>query len=348
MAEEPLPRLARHLKGTNQELSKDLIDTRDKIFAAVLSAGGAIALSGVKRRKLFLAIDAQYRALSGGIDASLKAGAAEVIEDFKDVAAEHVAAKGATGSATTFSDKYVAEVFARVHPSSGPNIAAVRTANMAAGDKRAIQRAITETARRASLEGWTLRQQQQELTIALAELVDGGLDSWQFIDKSGRKWKNSNYFNMLTRTVNAEVARGSYHDGLVEQGYDLAATVTGGMPCPICTNWAGVIYSITGKTKGFPTEADLRAAGVYHISCVCIPAYVDDITDADDIEKQKNEPNPEEPSRDEWNDYSRRITANASPKISITSKTDALMKGDTPAKQLREGTERVEDGGESA
>jgi hypothetical protein len=85
----------------------------------------------------------------------------------------------------------------------------------------------------------------------------------------------------------------------------------------VCRAWSGVIYSITGNTKGYPSYADAVGAGVWHPNCVCVPRYVDELIDGDALAAQKGTPNPEAPTKDEWNDYARRIEQEARPEIGI-------------------------------
>jgi hypothetical protein len=37
--------------------------------------------------------------------------------------------------------------------------------------------------------------------------------------------------------------------------------------CELCQPWQGKILSITGKTKGYPTLEEAKAAGLFHPRC---------------------------------------------------------------------------------
>jgi hypothetical protein len=148
--------------------------------------------------------------------------------------------------------------------------------------------------REASLTGMTAREIQKGMRDRLMGTVEGaGLPAWKFIDKGGRKWTNGNYLNMLTRTTTARVARESYTDALVDEGFDLATIEGGGNPCPVCEAWRGRVISLTGKTPDYPTLADAEAAGVFHPNCVCEPQYADELADKEKLDAQKGMKPPE-------------------------------------------------------
>jgi len=54
---------------------------------------------------------------------------------------------------------------------------------------------------------------------------------------------------------------------LVEQGHDLIKVSTHRGACELCQPWQGKILSITGKTKGYPTLEEAKAAKLFHPRC---------------------------------------------------------------------------------
>ena len=54
---------------------------------------------------------------------------------------------------------------------------------------------------------------------------------------------------------------------LVEQGHDLVKVSTHRGACELCQPWQGKILSITGKTKGYPTLEEAKAAKLFHVNC---------------------------------------------------------------------------------
>jgi hypothetical protein len=95
-----------------------------------------------------------------------------------------------------------------------------------------------------------------------------------------------------------------YNDCLVDDvarttGSDLVRVSTGGDPmCRLCAPWEGVILSVSGKTKGFPTYEQARQAGCFHPNCVHTIETVDDVWDGDEIELQKAHPVTKEMATD--------------------------------------------------
>ena len=54
---------------------------------------------------------------------------------------------------------------------------------------------------------------------------------------------------------------------LVEQGHDLVKVSTHRGACEKCVPWQGKVLSITGKTSGYPTLEEAKAAGLFHPNC---------------------------------------------------------------------------------
>jgi len=162
------------------------------------------------------------------------------------------------------------------------------------------------------------------LRDSVTKMAGGKLNSWQFIDKSGKKWNNGNYFNMLNRTTVANVSRNAYTDALVDNGHDLATIEGGGDPCPACSAWRGVVVSLSGANSKFPSMADAEAGGVFHPNCVCTPEYVDADVDKKLIDEQAKSPNPAVPDKEAWNEYAKGIQSDKKARVGISSTPEAL------------------------
>ncbi len=90
-----------------------------------------------------------------------------------------------------------------------------------------------------------------------------------FKDAAGREWNMRSYTEMVARTTAREVMINGTANRLLEHGQDLAE-ITGGSAkntCEICKGWTGRTISLTGKTPGYPTLEDARAAGLFHPRC---------------------------------------------------------------------------------
>ena len=88
-----------------------------------------------------------------------------------------------------------------------------------------------------------------------------------FKDRSGRMWNMRTYTEMVARTTTMQAHLEGTANRLVEQGHDLIKVSTHRGACPLCEPWQGKILSITGKTKGYPTLEEAKAAKLFHPNC---------------------------------------------------------------------------------
>ena len=97
------------------------------------------------------------------------------------------------------------------------------------------------------------------------QLAERGITG--FKDRSGRMWNMRTYIEMHARTVCMEAHLQGTANRLVEQGHDLVKVSTHRGACELCQPWQGEILSITGKTEGYPTLEEAKAAGLFHPNC---------------------------------------------------------------------------------
>ena len=88
-----------------------------------------------------------------------------------------------------------------------------------------------------------------------------------FKDRSGRMWNMRTYTEMVARTTTMQAHLEGTANRLVEQGHDLIKVSTHRGACQLCEPWQGKILSITGKTKGYPTLEEAKAAKLFHPNC---------------------------------------------------------------------------------
>jgi len=88
-----------------------------------------------------------------------------------------------------------------------------------------------------------------------------------FRDAAGRNWNMRSYAQMVARTTTMEAHLQGTANRLVEQGHDLIKVSTHGGACELCQPWQGKVLSVTGKTKGYPTLEEAKAAGLFHPNC---------------------------------------------------------------------------------
>ena len=88
-----------------------------------------------------------------------------------------------------------------------------------------------------------------------------------FKDRSGRMWNMRTYTEMVARTTTMEAHLQGTANRLAEQGHDLVKVSTHLGACPLCEPWQGKVLSITGKTSGYPTLEEAKAAKLFHPNC---------------------------------------------------------------------------------
>jgi len=116
---------------------------------------------------------------------------------------------------------------------------------------------------RGSVVGYdTWKQTAKRFREQLAERGVTG-----FKDRSGKMWNMRTYTEMVARTVCMQAHLEGTANRLVEQGHDLIKVSTHRGACELCQPWQGKILSITGKTKGYPTLEEAKAAGLFHPNC---------------------------------------------------------------------------------
>ena len=116
---------------------------------------------------------------------------------------------------------------------------------------------------RGSVVGYdTWKQTAKRFREQLAERGVTG-----FKDRSGKMWNMRTYTEMVARTVCMQAHLEGTANRLVEQGHDLIKVSTHRGACELCQPWQGKILSITGKTKGYPTLEEAKAAGLFHVNC---------------------------------------------------------------------------------
>ena len=247
--------------------------------------------SAADRDKAYQMIQKKMARLSRRLDALM---------DAQNHLAGKTAAKSAeemTGLEVKYSAARANAIIELVTPAQGENLAAVFTENMAQRSINALQEATVAVMREQAVAGGTMK----EMKKALGERWQKAISAPPvFTDAGGHTWDTGAYLQMNIRTNTMRV----YNDCLVDDvarttGSDLVRVSTGGDPtCRLCAPWEGVILSVSGKTKGFPTYEQARQAGCFHPNCVHTIETVDDVWDGDEIELQKAHPVTKETATD--------------------------------------------------
>jgi hypothetical protein len=108
-----------------------------------------------------------------------------------------------------------------------------------------------------------------------------------FKDRSGRMWNMRTYTEMVARTTTQQAHTEGTLNRLSEQGHDLIIVSRHRSPCELCGVWEGKVLSITGKTKGYPTFEQAKAAGLMHCNCRhAVSLYIDLDKEIEELEKE--------------------------------------------------------------
>lgn len=205
----------------------------------------------------------------GSIISDFKAEASEALaEDIRKIAehtaglvTEHVKVISTDMRANDFHAHYDTKYVNQTILDSYAHVAS-QTTRMSMTIKMDLRKDTAAIMRRASVEGLT----RKEATKALMGEVLTKSPAFQFIDKAGRKWDSSQYFEMLTRTTMMNTHREVYINTLTSEGSDLAI-FSGHGATDICGKWEGEVVSLTGATAGYPTLDDAIADGMFHPNC---------------------------------------------------------------------------------
>jgi len=88
-----------------------------------------------------------------------------------------------------------------------------------------------------------------------------------FVDRAGKRWNMRTYAGMVARTSTMEAHLSGTANRLLEHGHDLVMVSRHANACDKCKPWEGRKLSLTGRTPGYPTLADAKAAGLWHPNC---------------------------------------------------------------------------------
>jgi hypothetical protein len=108
-----------------------------------------------------------------------------------------------------------------------------------------------------------------------------------FKDRSGKMWNMRTYTEMVARTTTQQAHTEGTLNRLSEQDHDLIIVSRHKGACSLCAPWEGKVLSITGKTKGYPTFEQAKAAGLMHCNCRhAVSLYIDLDKEIEELEKE--------------------------------------------------------------
>jgi hypothetical protein len=108
-----------------------------------------------------------------------------------------------------------------------------------------------------------------------------------FKDRSGKMWNMRTYTEMVARTTTQQAHIEGTLNRLSEQDHDLIIVSRHKGACSLCAPWEGKILSITGKTEGYPTLEEAKAAGLMHPNCRhAVSLYIDLDKEIEELDKE--------------------------------------------------------------
>lgn len=145
------------------------------------------------------------------------------------------------------------------------------TQNTEPAIKKIVRETVRDVAQFNALTGEAYSVQAEELAERLSvkgltkRIVKEGFVG--ITDKAGRRWDLGTYSNMVMKTkVNQAYIQGVSYEA-EELGFDLAVISAHGAK-DACRRWEGVVVSLNGNTKGYPTLADAKSTGeIFHPNC---------------------------------------------------------------------------------
>lgn len=292
----------RQITALTKQTAVEMVEVQSLVQAArddvakrvrALAAAAKIA-NGSEREKLY----DQIRKINAALGDSLDAWAAEMAGgvglSFHELTVAELKAAGKKIAADVVRfDRSRVETYLRlIHPDNSKQLAAVFTDRMTSNQIGQLRQATVEVFRQSAVSNMTANEINKALQQRWNDIA-GTVEFDRFKDRSGRTWANADYLSMLVRTTTARVARESAIDTQLAGGFDLARVRNVGDTCPICSAWDGVIISLSGKDKRFPSYQQTLSAGMWHPNCDCLHEYVDDAVDQADIEKQAVAKNPD-------------------------------------------------------
>jgi len=268
-ARNPLGRLERSGRDYTKTILRTLNRAISRVRLAILADKSK---SHAGRLKLYRAIADAYGEAGGAIDRRLQRLCEETAGAAFDEASE------AAGVPVELDQERLEQYWEYVHPGNKASLAAVFTENMTQAQISALRRALISAQREASIGGLTGAEMQRLLKERWREYA-GDESNFVFIDRSGRRWDNDRYINMLVRTTQQRVYNDALLDRFAEMGCRYVRLASLGVPdCEACKEWQGRLLAIVGGGEGVaagvPSVEDAREAGVFHPNCLCTFSHV--------------------------------------------------------------------------
>lgn len=160
-----------------------------------------------------------------------------------------------------------------------------------------VGRRIRDDIRKAGLDavaqktatGSTVKETKEALRDRLA---DDGLPAIR--DKRGREISLDAYASTVARTTTREATNKGLMQEVTDNGYDLVKMTSHFSSCPICAQYEGRVYSVSGKDKRYPALSEIpgfgNGYGTIHPNCshVLTPYIREYDQEAEAVQRQSN------------------------------------------------------------
>ncbi|WP_416199084.1 MAG: hypothetical protein ACFWUA_05135 [Sporanaerobacter sp.] len=165
-----------------------------------------------------------------------------------------------------------------------------------------IGRQIKDNIQKASMDAVGLKLSTNETLREckkniLKNFAENGISAIK--TKNGREIRMDAYADMVARSTTREITNTATIKQVEELGYDLVKMSSHPGACPICQEFEGRVYSISGKDKRFPKLDIAFSNGYANIHPRCrhvLEPFIEELNDVDKYIKISNEPF-EEPSK---------------------------------------------------
>ena len=190
--------------------------------------------------------------------------------------------------------------------------------------RKNIHSVVRKMALEQKISGGKLKQKVSEAVDFLAKQ-----NIFTFEDKLGRIYSLENYSTMAIKTIQTAALNSSVFNASLQLKNDLVKMSSHSTSCPICAMYQGRVYSITGKTKGYPALETINNGNVVqyrtvHANCRHrFTVYIQKLDDnAKENKKLSNEPFIDNRTDEQKKNYliKQQIKAYKNKKVKINEK----------------------------
>ena len=127
--------------------------------------------------------------------------------------------------------------------------------------RKNIHSVVRKMALEQKISGGKLKEKVSDAVDFLAKQ-----NIFTFEDKLGRVYSLENYAEMAIKTIQSAAINKSVFNASLQLKNDLVKMSSHSTSCPICAMYQGRIYSISGKTKGYPPLSAINNGNVVQYS----------------------------------------------------------------------------------